>query len=311
MYLKKSTSLAFISLASAVALSGCAGPQLAVHTIKKLGIERDAQGSKGYYKVGKPYKIKGLWYYPKVDYKYRETGIASWYGAQFHGKKTANGEIFDMNLVSAAHRTLPMPSIVRVINLRNGRALKIRINDRGPFAHGRIIDLSRRAAQLLGFLREGTVPVRVEILEDESRFAAVKAQALISKATAVPSGEVLVTSLAADDQYGSANDIPGNKTIRLNTARMLSTSEPSLEQTQILSSQKIFIQAGAFINKHRADVLKYMLEKYGQTSVVSAKVGEQQFYRVRIGPVASVQESDNILYQVLKQGYPNAQVVID
>lgn len=311
MYLKKPQSLALISLASAIALSGCAGPQLAVHTIKKLGIERDARDSKGYYKVGKPYQIKGLWYYPKVDYRYRETGIASWYGPQFHGKKTANGEIFDMNLVSAAHRTLPMPSIVRVINLRNGRALKIRVNDRGPFARGRIIDLSRRAAQLLGFLREGTVPVRVEILEDESRLAAVKAQALISKATAVPSGEVLVTSLATDDQHSSARDPLGNKKMIPKSPGLRTNEDPSLERTQIPSSQRIFIQAGAFINKHRADVLKYILEKYGQTSVVSAKVGQQRFYRVRIGPVISVKESDNILHQVLKQGYPNAQVVID
>jgi len=311
MYFKKSQSLAFIYFAAAVALSGCAGPQLAVHTIKKLTIERDAQGSKGYYKVGKPYQIKGLWYYPKVDYKYRETGIASWYGPQFHGKQTANGEIFDMNLVSAAHRTLPMPSIVRVINLKNGRALKIRINDRGPFAHGRIIDLSRRAAQLLGFLRQGTVPVRVEIIEDESRFAAVKAQGLVSRATAVPSGEVMITSLAPDDRHSSTPDIAKKKKIVSNNAGMLTTNETIFEQTQIPSSQKIFIQAGAFINRHRADVLKFLLEKYGQTSVVNAKVGQQQFYRVRIGPLASVKESDNILEKVVRRGYPNAQVVID
>ena len=96
-------------------------------------------------------------------------------GPNFHGKKTANGEIFDMNRVSAAHRTLPMPSIVRVTNLNSGRALVIRVNDRGPFAHGRIIDLSRRAAQLLGFERAGTAPVRVEILAEESRQIALHA----------------------------------------------------------------------------------------------------------------------------------------
>ncbi|MEK9931741.1 MAG: RlpA-like double-psi beta-barrel domain-containing protein, partial [Rhodospirillaceae bacterium] len=188
---------------------------------------------------------------------------------------------------------------------------KIRINDRGPFAHGRIIDLSRRAAQLLGFLREGTVPVRVEIIEDESRFAAVKAQGLISRATAVPSGEVMVTSLATDDRQSSAPDIAKKKKIVSNKAGMLTKNETILEQTQIPSSQKIFIQAGAFINRHRADVLKYLLEKYGQTSVVNAKVGQQQFYRVRIGPLASVKESDNILEKVVRKGYPNAQVVID
>jgi rare lipoprotein A len=125
------------------------------------------------YKVGKPYKIKGIWYYPQIDYGYVEEGIASWYGPGFHGKATANGEAYDQNDMTAAHRTLPMPSIVRVTNLENGRSIKLRINDRGPFAQGRIIDLSRRGAQLLGFYNAGTAPVRVEIEAEESRQLAI------------------------------------------------------------------------------------------------------------------------------------------
>ena len=101
-----------------------------------------------------------------------EEGVASWYGPGFHGKQTANGEIYDMNDLTAAHRTLPMPSIVRVTNLENGRSLKLKVNDRGPFARERIIDVSRRASQLLGFHQQGTTPVRVEIVEDESRMLA-------------------------------------------------------------------------------------------------------------------------------------------
>src|SRR5690606_18692928 len=127
------------------------------------------------YKIGKPYRINGVWYYPGEDYGYSETGIASWYGPAFHGRPTANGEVFDMNALTAAHRTLPMPSMVRVTNLGNGRAVVLRVNDRGPFAHGRIIDVSRRAAQLLGFERQGTARVRVEILEAESRALAMAA----------------------------------------------------------------------------------------------------------------------------------------
>ena len=130
----------------------------------------------GDYKVGKPYQIAGVWYYPKVDYDYRVTGIASWYGPGFQGRRTANGEIYDQNQLTAAHPTLPMPSVVRVTNLDNGRAIKVRINDRGPFKNGRIIDLSRRGAQLLGFERKGTARVRVEIDEDSSRQHAVFAQ---------------------------------------------------------------------------------------------------------------------------------------
>src|SRR5690606_19558542 len=124
---------------------------------------------RGSYKVGRPYQVAGLWYHPREDFGYVETGIASWYGADFHGRRTANGEIYDMGALTAAHRTLQMPSVARVTNLANGRSVVVRINDRGPFAPGRIIDLSYRAAQLLDFVKQGTTPVRVEVLPDESR----------------------------------------------------------------------------------------------------------------------------------------------
>jgi rare lipoprotein A len=123
---------------------------------------------RGIYKVGQPYQIDGAWYYPAEDLSYEETGIASWYGEKFHGRDTANGEVFDLNSLTAAHRTLPMPSIVQVTNLENGRTMQLRVNDRGPFARGRIIDLSRRSAQLLGFEQQGTAKVRVRILAPES-----------------------------------------------------------------------------------------------------------------------------------------------
>lgn len=122
----------------------------------------------GSYKIGDPYQVKGVWYYPSEDYCYYETGIASWYGEEFHGKGTANGEIFNMDAVTAAHRTLPMPSLVQVTNLINGKTLGVRVNDRGPFVNGRIIDLSRHAAKLLGFETSGTTHVTVQILAKES-----------------------------------------------------------------------------------------------------------------------------------------------
>jgi rare lipoprotein A len=125
--------------------------------------------AEGAYKIGKPYNVGGVWYYPKVDYGYRETGIASWYGPGFDGKQTANGEIYDQMALTAAHPTLPMPTMVRVTNLENGRSLRLRINDRGPFKNGRIIDLSYRAAQLLDVVEAGTAKVSVEVLEQESR----------------------------------------------------------------------------------------------------------------------------------------------
>jgi rare lipoprotein A len=116
----------------------------------------------GSYRVGKPYTVAGRTYVPENDVNYRAEGIASWYGTDFHGRLTANGEIFDMQSISAAHPTLPLPSYVRVTNLANKRSLIVRVNDRGPFAHNRIIDLSLKSAQLLGFHARGLAKVRVE-----------------------------------------------------------------------------------------------------------------------------------------------------
>jgi rare lipoprotein A len=151
-------------VAIGLSLAACAGS-----SGRHGGSEAGGYGhSRGYFKVGAPYQVNGVWYYPRVDYDYDETGTASWYGEAFNGRPTANGEIFDLNQVSAAHKTLQLPSVAEVTNLQNGRAVKVRINDRGPYAGDRIIDLSRRAAQLLGFERAGTAPVRVRIVKDES-----------------------------------------------------------------------------------------------------------------------------------------------
>lgn len=116
----------------------------------------------GRYQVGKPYKVAGKWYTPKDDPNYDKTGAASWYGPNFHGRQTANGEIFDQFAISAAHPTLPLPSYVRVTNLENNKSILVRVNDRGPFVSGREIDLSKRAAEMLDYINKGTARVRVK-----------------------------------------------------------------------------------------------------------------------------------------------------
>ena len=116
----------------------------------------------GVYKVGKPYKIRGKTYYPKEDPNYVKTGMASWYGPNFHGRLTANGEIYDQYALSAAHPTMPLPSYARVTNLENGSSVMVRVNDRGPYAHNRIIDLSAQAAKMLGYKHDGLAKVKVE-----------------------------------------------------------------------------------------------------------------------------------------------------
>jgi len=147
------------------------------------------------YKVGAPYTIRGITYYPRVDYGYDETGMASWYGGAFDGQYTANGEVFDLNQITAAHKTLPLPSIVEVVNLQNNRALRVRVNDRGPFVQGRILDVSRRVAQLLGFERMGTTQVRVRIIKDESLHAAALAQrGIVSDNMASPPREQVASA---------------------------------------------------------------------------------------------------------------------
>ena len=116
----------------------------------------------GRYQVGKPYKVKGKTYRPKDDPDYNAVGLASWYGRAFHGRKTANGEVYDMAELTAAHPTLPLPSYARVTNVANNRSVVVRINDRGPFAKGRIIDLSAAAADMLDYKHAGTAKVKVE-----------------------------------------------------------------------------------------------------------------------------------------------------
>ncbi|MGF1475202.1 MAG: septal ring lytic transglycosylase RlpA family protein [Geminicoccaceae bacterium] len=137
-----------MAVLATILFAACAGPPTSV----------------GHYKVGKAYKINGRWYQPVFDPAYDAEGVASWYGPGFHGRPTANGERYDQDALTAAHTTLPLPSIVRVTSLENGRSVIVRVNDRGPFVDDRIIDLSRAGARALGFERQGLARVRVEFL---------------------------------------------------------------------------------------------------------------------------------------------------
>lgn len=122
----------------------------------------------GHFKIGQPYTAFGVSYVPQDYESFEEIGTASWYGSDFHGKKTANGEIYNMGDLTAAHPTLPLPSLIKVTNLQNGKSQTLRVNDRGPFAKNRVIDVSERAAELLGFKNKGTTEVKVEFLRDDT-----------------------------------------------------------------------------------------------------------------------------------------------
>jgi len=161
--------------------------------------------------VGKPYRVRGKWYTPKEDQDYDRAGLASWYGPNFHGRLTANGEIYDQFHLSAAHPTFPLPSYARVTNKKNGNSVIVRVNDRGPFAHGRIIDVSNQAAELLNMKQEGVAAVRVEYVGrapvegDDTRYLMASYRPGGSDA---PAGGVIATGvMLAMNTVGSA--LPG------------------------------------------------------------------------------------------------------
>ena len=283
----------------------------------------DGAGSLGHYKVGQPYQINGVWYYPKADYAYSETGIASWYGPGFHGRMTANGETYDQTKLTAAHPTLPLPSMVRVTNLENGRTIKVRINDRGPFKNGRIIDLSHRGAELLGFLNKGTTKVLVEIIPHESRQLASLAladQAAAFAPTAAPRVPVASKSLVPQANAPSADApttaAPADTPTAVAPAKV---SRPPLRPpvvdgtitTTSVAPSRIYVQAGAFSRVDNAIRLRAKLTGLGKVQVARAKVDDRRLFRVRLGPVGSVEEADRLLARLISIGHTDARVVID
>jgi rare lipoprotein A len=314
---------AMLGMAAALFLGGCSETELVVNSSKVL--TKPDQSPPAAYKIGQPYQVENVWYYPKVDYSYNETGIASWYGPDFHGKPTASGEIYDQNGLTAAHKTLPLPTIVQVTNLENGRSLKLRINDRGPFVNGRIIDVSRRAAQLLGFHENGTAKVRVQVLADES-------MALASALTggtgvpagqpqpAVPSAAPTIAVTAQPLSSGSSSAVPPAPTTTRSvissttpaTTSAVAVAQPDGRVTQtVVHPTGIFIQAGSFTQLANAQKLTAELSRMGAATMTPVKVGAQQFYRVRVGPIASVTEADRLLEKLVQSGHTEARIVVD
>jgi rare lipoprotein A len=319
--------LAVAGLALAMVV-GCAQTELIVHTAKRVTQATEPPPeARSTYKVGNPYQIEGVWYSPAIDYAYQETGIASWYGSKFHGRPTANGEIYDMNDLTAAHRTLPLPSFVRVTNLENGRTMTLRVNDRGPFAHGRILDASRRAAQLLGFERQGTARVRVTILADESRALAARLQgkktvAAIStpiKVDRLPQPDVSVERLPPPAGASAAPAAPQT----VNGLRVAvpappprprgGETAPKLGEVTFgaATPTTMFVQAGAFSQFHNANQVRARLAGVGPVKVSQILIEGRDLFRVRVGPLSSVEEADRILDRVIRTGYSDARIVVD
>ena len=291
-----------------------------------------APNANGFYKIGQPYQIDGKWYYPAVNWTYEETGVASWYGPDFNGKYTANGERFDMNTLTAAHRTLPMPSIVEVTNLDNGRSIQLRVNDRGPYARDRILDVSRRAAQMLGFENTGTAHVRVQLLqqptlqaellaqknggpdvEPPTQLAAAEPIAAVKEQTLAPPNGVAAPPPAAnaaaapETQQQPAPRAATSHLALVDPADAATTKTPAVAAA---ANSRMYIQAGAFSSRQNAETLKAKLTQFGTVNIDTAQVHGANIYRVRIGPIATTGEADRLLGDVVKS-VPQARLAFD
>lgn len=334
-----------VILLAAASLAACTGNKPATTGTPTSAETPNTQPvTGGVYKVGNPYQINGVTYYPAEDYRYDETGIASWYGPGFHAKMTGNGENFDQNELTAAHRTLPMPSFVRVTNLDNGRSVVLRVNDRGPYAHSRIIDVSRRGAQLLGFETAGTARVRVQILASESQQIAdaMRSQGRTSGDQASKGTGTLIARAALQPNEPAPKAQPRTEISaeRLDTPSNVKSSAPATPSQPPASSSastlasrgpvplpadptgqvgqvapkptRLFIQVAALSNPDNARALSQRLRNFGPTLIVPTQVGSQQLHRVRIGPLASVEEGDRTLENVIQNGgFPDARLIVD
>ena len=312
----------------ALSLAGCAEGRLAVHAAKQFGNAADpVEPPNNRVKIGQPYQIDGVWYYPHADPKYDETGLASWYGDPFHGRATANGETYDMNVVSAAHKTLPLPSFVRVTNLDNGRSMVVRVNDRGPFVNGRIIDISRRGAQLLGFYEKGIARVRVTAVQDADGGAFVPkpetppaAQAAVA---AAPQTGVQAEALAPPSGLEARSEpppsLPGRQPAPVATAASRETGPTPAERLARSQAVEVapvrptdlYVQAGAFLDYDNANRLSARLSPYGPSAVTRFRINGQEFFRVRLGPLRDVAAADATLEQLIAQGHADARIVVD
>lgn len=254
----------WLALAFAFLLASCGIPERPATTVVRGPVSDTPV------KIGKPYQVAGVWYYPSDNRSYDEVGLASWYGGRFHEGATANGEAYDMDRVGAAHTTLPLPSYVEVTALNSGRTILVRINDRGPFKQGRIIDLSRRSAQLLGIDRTGVSPVHVRRVDppESDRLALRWGRPASARADAPPA------MLAQLRQ-------------RLNAIPPAPTG--------------YFVQVGAFADRLRAE---------GVAASLAATIdATSALWRVRLGPYADEQSAREALARVLGQGYQDARLV--
>ena len=248
-----------------------------------------SSGREGVYKVGQPYRIDGRWYYPEFDPNYDQVGIASWYGSDFHGHATANGETFDRHELTAAHPTLPLPSIVRVTNLANHREVELRVNDRGPFVGDRLIDLSQAAARELGFERQGLARVRVQFVG-------------LADAKGEPPRPIV--------RYARRAPPPPPP-----PATVVAQARPSVVAGGLIATAEAatcggrFIQIGAFSEPERAMRAAARVQDVTAIPVRAQTPADDHLTRIRLGPIPDPGAAEAALDRLKQSGFPSAFIV--
>jgi len=304
-----------LGAAAGIALSGC-GPggngQPLGERVIPLGQPVPKGG--GFYQIGSPYQVAGRVFTPREDPDYDRIGTASWYGEMFHGRRTANGEIYDMDRLSAAHPTLPLPVYAQVTNLENGRTIVVRINDRGPYARDRIIDLSRRSAEVLGFRDRGTATVRVKYLRRapmngddryEQTYLANQGWARVASAAKAPNAAAQV--LPAENPENLV--LPWQVVTPQPVAALKNTGSVQSGVKAAAKASGLIVQAGTFKSKDNAERARSALSAIAPVDVASIAVRQDLYFCVRIGPFSDLNQAKAALAQVTKAGYPGAVVV--
>jgi rare lipoprotein A len=297
-----------LTAAVGLALAGCSDSK------KKKNLDPFAGVGAPYYKgsgpvpkgtgrahVGKPYQVAGRWFTPKIQPGYDKTGPASWYGEAFHRRKTSNGEWFDMNELTAAHPTLPLPSYAKVTNLENGRQVVVRINDRGPFVGPRIIDLSKRTSEVLGFKHQGKVQVRVQLigdapLRDDGRHLMAMNRELgqgasLRQLAQYARGDVNTQVAAAEPTYEQPDEPVQQATYR----------PPA-------TSKAYVINVGTFSDPENAAAASNMLAEYG-ANLVPVQTDDGTVYRVQIGPLTERGDIQAAMQAAQDAGFVDAKIM--
>ncbi|WP_409020866.1 septal ring lytic transglycosylase RlpA family protein [Brevundimonas vesicularis] len=264
----------------------------------------------------RPYQIRGRWYHPKEQPGYDETGIASWYGAYHHGRPTSTGERFDMNALTAAHKTLPLPSLVEVTNTSNGRRVVLRVNDRGPFVDSRIIDLSKGAAEELGLMSKGLGEVRVRYLGRAPRTGGGMALQTASSAPAPraapatpPSTPVPYNEVVRAEVRTPATVLAPSAPLTVATAPV--AAPPTWQSAPVTSPLTgpagHWVQAAAYAS--HADASRFATRLGDRAQVQSYAVDGQTFYRIIVGPWPDANAAERARQAVIARGYREALLI--